>query len=66
MERWFGFLADQKIRLGAHKSVRSLEADIRVWVKQWNESPTPFTWKKAEEILDSLARLCQRIFGAGH
>jgi transposase/transposase-like protein len=67
VERWFGFLADQKIRRGAHKSVRSLEADIRAWVKQWNANPTPFTWTKtAEEILDSLARFCQRISGAGH
>ncbi|WP_369776352.1 IS630 family transposase [Streptomyces sp. R33] len=67
VERWFGFLADQKIRRGAHKSVRSLEADIRAWVKQWNENPTPFTWTKtAEEILESLARFCQRISGAGH
>ena len=66
-ERWFGFLADQKIRRGAHKSVRSLEADIRAWVKQWNANPTPFTWTKtAEEILDSLARFCQRISDAGH
>jgi len=47
--------------------VRSLEADIRAWVTEWNESPTPFTWTKtAEEILDSLARFCQRISGAGH
>ncbi|ROO88067.1 transposase [Actinocorallia herbida] len=29
VERWFGFLADQKIRRGAHKSVQALEADIR-------------------------------------
>lgn len=67
VERWFGFLADQKIRPSAHKSVRSLEVDIWAWVKQWNENPTPFTWTKtAEEILDSLARFCQRIPGAGH
>ena len=67
VERWFGFLADQKIRRGAHKSVHALEADIRAWIKNWNEDPTPFTWTKtAEEILDSLARFCQRISGAGH
>ena len=67
VERWFGFLADQKIRRGAHKSVHALEADIRAWTKNWNEDPTPFTWTKtAEEILDSLARFCQRISGAGH
>ncbi|WP_409471681.1 hypothetical protein [Streptomyces sp. HC307] len=66
-ERWFGFLADQKIRRGAHKNVQALEADIRAWVKDWNEDPKPFIWTKtAEEILDSLARFCRRISGAGH
>jgi transposase/transcriptional regulator with XRE-family HTH domain len=51
VERWFGFLADQKIRRGAHKNVQALEADIRDWIKNWNQNPTPFTWTKtAEEI----------------
>ncbi len=67
VERWFGFLADQMIRRGAHKSVYALEADIRSWVAAWNEDPRPFIWTKtAQEILESLARLCQRISGAGH
>jgi transposase len=67
VERWFGFLADQMIRRGAHKSVQALEADIHAWIKNWNDDPKPFTWTKtAEEILDSLARFCQRISGAGH
>ncbi len=67
VERWFGFLADQAIRRGAHKNVQNLEADIRAWVKDWNENPKSFVWTKtAEEILDSLARFCQRITGAGH
>jgi transposase/transposase-like protein len=67
VERWFGFLSDQMIRRGAHKNVQTLETDIRNWVKNWNDNPTPFTWTKtAEEILDSLARFCQRISGAGH
>ncbi len=66
-ERWFGFLADQMIRRGAHKNVQALEADIRKWVKNWNEDPKPFIWTKtAEEILDSLARFCRRISGAAH
>jgi transposase len=66
VERWFGFLADQMIRRGAHKNVQALEADIRAWVKNWNEDPKPFIWTKtAEEILDSLARFCRRISGAG-
>jgi transposase-like protein/transposase len=67
VERWFGFLADQMIRRGAHKNVQALEADIRAWIKNWNADPKPFIWTKtAEEILDSLARFCQRISGAGH
>lgn len=67
VERWFGFLTDQKIRRGTHKSVQALEADIRDWIADWNTHPRPFLWTKtAEEILDSLARFCRRISGAGH
>jgi len=67
VERWFAFLTDQLIRRGVHKSVAALEKDIREWIKTWNEDPRPFVWRKtAEEIIDSLARYCQRISGAGH
>ncbi|WP_329081388.1 MULTISPECIES: IS630 family transposase [unclassified Streptosporangium] len=67
VERWFGFLTDQLIRRGVHKSVQALEKDIRDWISQWNDNPRPFVWKKtAEEILESLARYCRRISDAGH
>src|SRR6266487_103353 len=67
VERWFGYLTDQMIRRGVHKSVQALEADIRAWIENWNQDPRPFTWAKtAEEILDSLARYIARISGAGH
>jgi transposase len=67
VEHWFGYLTDQLIRRGVHKSVQALEADIRAWIKDWNQNPKPLIWTKtAEEILDSLARYCQRISGAGH
>jgi transposase len=67
VERWFGYLTDQKIRRGVHKSVQSLEADIRDWIENWNENPRPFTWTKtAEEILNSLAEYMARISGAPH
>ena len=67
VERWFGFLTDQMIRRGTHKSVQALEADIRAWIADWNTHPRPFIWTKtAEEILDSLARFCRRISDAGH
>ena len=65
VERWFGFLTDQLLRRGVHKSVQALEADIRAWIAAWNTEPKPFVWKKsAEEILDSLSRYLQRISGA--
>jgi transposase len=67
VERWFGLLTEQKIRRGSHTSVHALEADIRDWINDWNSHPRPFLWTKtAEEILDSLARFCRRISGAGH
>jgi transposase len=67
VERWFGYLTDQKIRRGAHKSVQALEADIRDWIEHWNQNPRPFTWTKtADEILYSLAEYMNRISGAGH
>jgi transposase len=67
VERWLGFLTDQLIRRGAHKSVRALENDLRTWIRNWNDDPRPFVWTKtAEEILDSLARYIARISGGAH
>jgi transposase len=67
VERWFGYLTDQLLRRGVHKSVQALEKDVRTWIKTWNEDPKPFVWAKtAEEILDSLARYISRITGARH
>ncbi len=61
VERWFGYLTDQLIRSGVHKSVQALEADVRAWIDQWNQNPKPFVWTKtAEEIMDSLARYIAR------
>ena len=67
VERWFGFLTDQMIRRGVHKSVQALEKDVRAWIQTWNENHRPFMWTKtAEEILDSLAKYIARISGARH
>jgi transposase len=67
VERWFGFLTDQLLRRGVHKSVAALENDVRDWIKAWNDDPKPFAWTKtAEEILESLARYIARISGAPH
>jgi hypothetical protein len=66
-ERWFGYLTDQKIRRSVHKSVQSLEADIRAWIETRDESPRIFAGTKtAEEILTSLAEYIARLSGAKH
>ena len=67
VERWFAYLTDDLLRRSDHRSVQALEKDIRSWVAEWNANPKPFIWtKSAEEILAKLARLLQRINGAGH
>ena len=67
LERWFAELTTKKLRRGAHRSVRALNADIRAWIDTWNDVPRPFVWTKtAEQILDSIARYCQRINESGH
>jgi transposase len=66
VERWFAELTTKKIKRGAHTSVPGLERDIRGWIATWNENPRPFVWlKTADEILDSLARYCERISDSG-
>lgn len=67
VERWFAELTSKKLRRGAHRSVRALNADIRAWIDTWNENPRPFVWTKtADEILDSIARYCTRINESRH
>ena len=67
VERWFGELTSKKLRRGAHRSVRELNADIRAWIANWNENPRPYVWTKtADEILDSIARYCTRINESRH
>ena len=67
VERWFGELTTKNLRRGAHRSVRDLNADIRAWIDTWNENPRPFVWTKtADEILESIARYCDRINDSRH
>ena len=67
VERWFAYLTQDLLQRSDHRSVQALERDIRNWVAAWNENPKPFIWTKtAEEILESLSRLLQRINGGGH
>jgi transposase len=67
VERWFAELTTKKLRRGAHRSVRQLNTDIRAWIAAWNDAPRPFVWTKtADEILESIARYCQRINESRH
>jgi transposase len=67
VERWFAELTNKKIRRGAHRSVQELEKDIRDWIATWNENPRPYVWvKSADQILEALARYCERISNSGY
>jgi transposase len=67
VERWFAELTTKKLRRGTHHSVRQLNDDIRAWIETWNDTPRPFVWTKtADEILDSIARYCQRMNESRH
>jgi transposase len=67
VERWFGELTNKLLRRGAHRTVRALNTDIRAWIDTWNENPRPFVWTKtADQILDSIARYCERINESQH
>src|SRR3954447_21095693 len=67
VERWFAELTNKLLRRGAHRSVRELNTDIRAWIDTWNQNPRPFVWTKtADQILDSIARYCERINQSRH
>ena len=67
VERFFGYVTADLLQRSDHRSVQALEADIRTWVKAWNDDPKTFVWTKtAEQILGSLGRLIQRISSSGH
>ena len=67
VERWFAELTTKKLRRGTHRNVRDLNADIRGWIKTWNENPRPYVWTKtADQILESIGRYCARINDSRH
>jgi transposase len=67
VERWFAELTNKKLRRSAHRNRRDLANDIIAWAETWNDNPRPFVWRKtADEILQNLARYCQRIINSGH
>ncbi|MDQ4116555.1 MAG: IS630 family transposase [Actinomycetota bacterium] len=67
VERWFAELTTKKLQRSAHRTVRSLNTDIRAWIQTWDDDPKPYVWvKTADEILANVAAYCQRIKDSGH
>lgn len=67
VERWFAALTEKQIRRGSFRSTRELETAIRSFVQNHNSQPKPLVWtKSADQILDSIARYCQRINDSAH
>jgi transposase len=67
VERWFALLTERQLRRSVHRSTRELEDAIRTYLEHHNRHPKPFIWTKtADQILDSVARFCQRISNSGH
>ena len=67
VERWFALLTDRQIRRASHRSTLALENAIKQYIQFTNENPKPFVWtKSADDILESIARFCQRTSGSGH
>ena len=67
VERWFATLTEKQLRRGVHRSTRELEAAIHSYLRLTNKNPKPFIWTKtADQILESIARFCQRISNSGH
>ncbi len=65
VERWLAELTNKRIRRGAFRSVKELEAAIRQYIEIHNEDPIPFVWTKtADQILASIARFAQRTLAA--
>jgi len=57
----------RQIKRGAHRSTRELEDAIRSYLRIYNDDPKPFVWtKSADQILESVARYCQRISDSRH
>jgi transposase len=63
VERWFALLTERQLRRGVHRSTKELKAAIDDFIQHHNRDPKPFIWHKtAGQILDSVARFCNRNF----
>jgi transposase len=66
VERWFGLITDKMIRRGTFHSVEELERAIYAWLASWNETPKPFAWKAAADVILDKVRRCKKLAGTAH
>jgi transposase len=67
VECWFALLTTRQLARGAFRSTRALEQSIKSYIASTNAEPKPFVWTKtADEILESVARYCQRTTDSPH
>jgi len=67
VECWFALLTTRQLARGSFRSTRALEDTIKRYIASTNADPRPFVWTKtADEILDAVARYCQRITDSHH
>ena len=67
MERWFALLTECQLRRGVHRSTTELKAAIDDFLQHHNRDPKPFIWHKTvDQILDSVAKFCERTLDSGH
>lgn len=67
VECWFARLTTRQLARGAFRSTHALEQAIKTYITTTNAAPKPFVWTKtADEILESVARYCQRTNDSHH
>jgi transposase len=67
VECWFALLTSRRLARGSFRSTRALERAIKSYIASTNAEPKPFIWTKtADEILESVARYCQRTIDSHH
>jgi transposase len=67
VERFFSEITTKRIRRGAFKNVKSLEAAIEGYLAEHNDDPKPFKWTAtADSIFKKLEKVCQRTSNSGH
>ena len=67
VECWFALLTSRQLARGSFSSTHALEQAIKAYIATANAHAKPFIWTKtADEILDSVARYCQRFTDSHH